>query len=175
MDAPQSNGLYTMTIEALNSMPRADVKYFFGQQHGGLTDSPDSLVGRLSSFNEGDSVITEKSLLPHPQVRLAVGAPVQADGRTKYMLHRFNGDEGAAAYNLPGISTRQKAIIAERDVALKLLMAGYVVDSEIVQRDDASYEIRVTAQTPTGRSPAQFDKMVSTIISKIGVEKRKRH
>ena len=173
MDAPQGNGLYAMTPEALRSMPWSDVKYFSGRQHGGITESPDSLDDRMT--NEGFSVITERSLLPHPQIRLVVGTAVHADGRTKYMIHRSHGDANQDHYNLPGIATRQKATIAEHDIAVKLLVAGYVVDTEVVQRKDASYEVRVFAQTPTGRSQTEFDRAVSAILSEIGVEKRKRH
>ena len=165
MDAPQGNGLYVMTIEALNSMPRSDAKYFSGHQHGGVTESPDSLDGRL---NEGFSFVTERSLLPHPQVKIAVGTPVHADGRTKYMVHRVN--DGEKAHYLPGISTQQKARIAERDVALKFLVAGYSVDTEVIKRADKSYEVHVNIQTLSGRSPSEFEKAVSRILSGIGIE-----
>lgn len=154
-----------MTSKALLSMPRRDLKYFFGLQHEG-----DNGLSNLDnrSTNRGFSEITENTLLPHPQVGLVVGAPVYSGGRTKYLFHRLNGDEHTNGnHNSPGIPTRQKAEIAERDIALKLLRAGYLVDTEITQREDISYEVRVSVQSPIDRPAVEFNRAVSGVLSRI--------
>lgn len=173
MGVPQHNDLYAMTSAALRTMPTSDmrtmpvsdVRYFFGVQHGSDIELS-NLNGRLT--NNGFSRITERDMLPIPKVRFVVGAPVYSGGRTKYLFHRLNGDGHTNGnYNFPGIPIRQKAETAERDVALKLLRAGYSVDTEIAQREDMSYEVWVSAQSPTERPAAEFDRAVSGVLSRI--------
>ena len=53
--------------------------------------------------------------------------------------------------------------------SLKLLNAGYLVDTEIVERDDKSYEVKLSVQALNGQSQRQFTRVVSDILSKITI------
>lgn len=161
-----------MTLEELSTMHEKDVRYLFGEVHDDRR-RPDSLGARLTPINKlggmvmGEVVIDNLTLIDEVQeyqFRAVLGGPFSVGGRTKYSFHTLGQDENFGIYDIPGISTEQKAKIAHGAVTLKLLKEGGVdVDAQMVQRADNAYEIWVSVNSRDALELKHIAKSLSSI------------